>query len=218
MVVFSTLIALHPTDVVGTGITFNIFAQSFVGGASTVGIDTVQLTNGDLRAQYTDISASGSPGITTIANFGNNTTVDEDGAHVLFHINDVTNDRFELLEGIFMVDTEGETYFTLFGNIDDDSDADNPGIGTISANVDGSKYNVTYVPPVSTNVVVKTLVTSAAHIKGGVEELFNLNLVDTKVEGLKDLIQILRQMLEDHLVFSMVEIQFLSSHLMLVIH
>jgi len=170
-------------DVVGTGITFNIFSQCFVGGASTVGIDTVQLTNGDLRAQYTDIAASGSPGITTIANFGNNSTVDEDGAHVLFHINDVTNDRFELLEGIFLVDTEGETYFTLFGNIDDDSDADNPGIGTISANVDGSKYNVTYVPPVSTNVVVKTLVTSAAHTKGGVEELFNLNLVDTKIEG-----------------------------------
>ena len=170
------------SDVVGTGITFNIFGQCFVGGASTIGIATIQLTTGDLRAQYTDVPSEASPGITTIANFGNNSTVDEDGAHVLFHIHDVTNDKFELLEGIFMVDTNGETYQTLFGNLETDSDNFHQGIGTISSNIVGTKYNVTYVPPPLTNVRVKTLVTSAAHTKGGVESLFNLNLVDTKID------------------------------------
>jgi hypothetical protein len=170
------------SDVVGTGITFNIFGQCFVGGASTIGIATIQLTTGDLRAQYTDVPSASSPGITTIANFGNNTTVDEDGAHVLFHIHDVTNDKFELLEGIFMVDSNGETFETLFGNIETDSDNYHQGIGTISSNVDGSKYNVTYVAPPLTNVRVKTLVTSAAHTKGGVEEILYLDLQDTKID------------------------------------
>ena len=34
--------------VTGTGITFNIFGQCFIGGISTVGIATVELTTGDI--------------------------------------------------------------------------------------------------------------------------------------------------------------------------
>ena len=174
--------ATPEAGVTGTGITFNIFGQCFKGGISTVGIATVELTTGNLKLQYEGISASGSLGITTIATFGDE-SISEEGAHVLFHINDVTNDKFELLEGIFMHDSDGEIYQTLFGNVETDSDSEHQGIGTISAIKDGDNYNIVYVPPVSTEVRVKTFVTSASQTKGGVEGLFELDLVDTKVSS-----------------------------------
>ena len=166
----------------GTGITFNIFGKSFLSGVSTVGIATSELVTGNIKAQYEGISASGTPGITTVATFGNE-TISEEGAHVLFHIEDVTNDKFELLEGIFMHDSDGEIYETFFANVETDSDNIQQGIGTITAIKDGNDYNVVYVPPVSTEVRVKTLVTSASQTKGGVEGLFELDLVDTKISS-----------------------------------
>ena len=42
--------ATPAAGVTGTGITFNIFGQCFIGGISTVGIATVELTTGDIRA------------------------------------------------------------------------------------------------------------------------------------------------------------------------
>ena len=166
----------------GTGITFNIFGKSFLSGVSTVGIATSELVTGNIKAQYEGISASGTPGITTVATFGNE-TISEEGAHVLLHIEDVTNDKFELLEGIFMHDSDGEIYETFFANVETDSDNIQQGIGTITAIKDGNDYNVVYVPPVSTEVRVKTLVTSASQTKGGVEGLFELDLVDTKISS-----------------------------------
>ena len=71
------------------------------------------MTTGDIRAQYQGISSAASPGITTVATFGNE-SISEEGGHVLFHIEDVTNDKFELLEGIFMHDSNGEIYQTLW--------------------------------------------------------------------------------------------------------
>ena len=174
--------ATPQAGVTGTGITFNIFGQCFKGGISTVGIATVELTTGDLRAQYQGISSAASPGITTIATFGNE-TINEEAAHVLFHIEDVTNDKFELLEGIFMHDSDGEIYQTLFGNVDTDYNNENPGIGTITGIKDGNNYNVVYVPPPLTEVRVKTFTTSAAQTKGGVEGLFELDLLDTKISS-----------------------------------
>ena len=170
------------SGVVGTGITFNIFGQCFVGGASTVGVSTVALTNGDLRAQYSDIPSQASPGITTISTFGTS-TIKEEAAHVLIHINDVTNDKFEMLEAVVVVDSNGESYQTFFGNVETDDDNLNQGIGTITTLVDGTDYNMVYVPPPLTNVVVKTLTTSAAQTQGGVDSLFELDLVDTKVDS-----------------------------------
>jgi len=173
------------SDYVGAAVTFNILKTSFLSGVSTVGVATISLINGDLRAQYTNVPSSGSPGITTIANFGNNTTVDEDGAYVIIHLHDVTNDRYELVEGIFLSDTDGITYQTLFASVDDDSDNLNTGIGTIGSNSVGGKYNVVYTPPVSTNVIAKTFVTSAAHVKGGVEQINYIDIQDTRIEGIE---------------------------------
>ena len=172
------------SDYVGSGVTFNILDTSFfVGGGSTIGIATEQLTNGDIRAQYTEITALSSPGITTIANFGNNSTVDEDGAYVLIQIHDISNDRYEFMEGIFLVDGEGNTYQTLFGVVDSEGGNANQGIGTIGSNVIGGKYNVTYTPPPFVSVRVKTLATSAAHAKGGQEVISFVDIQDTRIEG-----------------------------------
>ena len=158
--------ATPAAGVTGTGITFNIFGQCFLGGVSTVGIATIQLTTGDIRAQYQGISSAGSPGITTVATFGNE-SINEEGGHVLFHIEDVTNDKFELLEGIFMHDSNGEIYQTFFGAIETDNNNEHAGIGTITGIKDGDKYNVVYVPPPLTEVRVKTVTTSASQTKGG---------------------------------------------------
>ena len=98
---------------------------------------------------------------------------------MFFHIEDVTNDN-ELLEGIFMHDSNGEIYQTLFGAIDNNSE--HAGIGTITGIKDGDKYNVVYVPPPLTEVRVKT-VTTSVQTKGGVEGLFELDLVDTKISS-----------------------------------
>ena len=58
-----------------------------------------------------------------------------------------------------MVDSDGETYQTFFENVETDDDNLNQGIGTITTLVDGTDYNMVYVPPPLTNVVVKTLTT-----------------------------------------------------------
>ena len=176
--------ATPQTSVVGTGISFNIFTQQFLGGVSTLGIGTIDFTTGNLQAQYSDIPSAGSPGITTIATFGNSNDKME-AAHILVNIHDVTNDRYELLEGIYMVDSSKIIYESQYGNVEDDDTLQNSGIGTISAIVDGDNYNVVYVAPPLTNVRVKTLITSASETKGGVDELFQLNLSDTKVESFR---------------------------------
>ena len=80
-----------------------------------------------------------------------------------------------------MHDSDGEIYQTLFGNVDTDYNNENPGIGTITGIKDGNNYNVVYVPPPLTEVRVKTFTTSAAQTKGGVEGLFELDLLDTKI-------------------------------------
>ena len=176
--------ATPQAGVVGTGISFNIFTQQFLGGVSTLGIGTINLTTGDLQAQYSDIPSAGSPGITTIATFGNSTDKSE-AAHILINIHDVTNDRYELLEGIYMIDSSKIIYESQYGNVEDDNILENSGIGTITAIVDGNNYNVIYVAPPLTNVRVKTLITSASETKGGVDDLFQLNLFDTKVESFR---------------------------------
>ena len=174
--------ATPQAGVTGTGITFNIFGQNFVGGASTIGISTIELTTGDIRAQYQSISSAASPGITTVATFGKE-SISEEGGHILFQIEDVTNDKFELLEGIFMHDSSGEIYQTLFGAVETDDNNEHAGIGTITGIKDGDNYNVVYVAPPLTEVRVKTVTTSAAQTKGGLEGLFELDLVDTKVSS-----------------------------------
>ena len=71
--------------------------------------------------------------------------------------------NLKCLKSIVMVDSDGETYQTFFGNVETDDDNLNQGIGTITTLVDGTNYNMVYVPPPLTNVIVKTLVTSATH-------------------------------------------------------
>jgi hypothetical protein len=105
---------------VGSAITFHMLVTKFHAGVSTVGIDTTNLINGDLKAQYTDIPASGSPGITTVATFGDHP--DEDGAYSIIQVYDVTNDRYEFFEGLFLSDTGTFSYQTLFGSVEDDNE------------------------------------------------------------------------------------------------
>jgi hypothetical protein len=169
---------------VGSAITFSIISTKFHAGVSTVGIDTTNLTNGDLKAQYTDIPAVALPGITTIATFG--TTPDEDGAYGLIQIYDVTRNRYELVEGLFLSDTGSLSYQTLFGAVEDDDDNVQTGIGTIGVmDSGGGLRSIVYKPPAARRTIVKTFLNTAAHTKGGLDEIRLISLTDSSIESVE---------------------------------
>ena len=168
---------------VGSAVTFHMLATKFHAGVSTVGIDTTSLVNGDLRAEYKDIAASASPGITTIARFGANP--EEDAAYGIIQIYDVTSDRYEMFEVLFLADTGTSYYQTMFGSVEDDNDNIHAGIGTIGViNKGGGLRHVVYTPPASKRTIVKTFLNSTTEDKGGVEEIYLVNIGDSSIESM----------------------------------
>jgi hypothetical protein len=174
-----------PTGIstVGSALTFHMLVTKFHAGVSTVGVDTTNLTNGDLIARYTDIPASSSPGITTIASFG--VHPDEDAAYGIIQVYDVTNNRYEFFESLYLADTGTLSYQTLFGSVDDDSDNVHSGIGTFGVISGSSLRNIVYTPPASTRTIVKTFLNTAAHTKGGVDEITLVSLNDSSIESVE---------------------------------
>ena len=166
----------------GAAVTFNMLVQKFHAGVSTVGIATSALTTGDLRAQYTNIAASGSPGVSTVATFGS-VAGDEEGAHAIIQIRNNTDNRYDWIEGIFLGDSAG-TYQALYGGIEDHSGVGYTGIGTIGSNLVNGEYHIQYTPPASKDVTIKTYVTSAAQVQGGDDEIRLIDLLDSKIESM----------------------------------
>ena len=74
-------------------------------------------------------------------------------------------------------------FIKLFGAIETDNNSEHAGIGTITGIKDGDKYNVVYVYHSAHGSEGKTVTTSASQTKGGVEGLFELDLVDTKISS-----------------------------------
>ena len=63
---------------------------------SSTGIGTVSLQRSTIEARTTSITASGSPGFTTISEFSG----EADGAYFYHQVTDTTNDRIQLSEAI----------------------------------------------------------------------------------------------------------------------
>ena len=104
-----------------------------------------------LEAQTTSISASGSPGITTVSSFGG----DSDVGYYLVQVTDTTNHRVQLSEVLVadsFVDSSnpGDTFFTEFANLETHA-----GLGTFGSVLAADGTNsLVFTPEASIDTVV----------------------------------------------------------------
>jgi hypothetical protein len=115
------------------------------------GIGTIDLTRSRLEARTTSISASGTPGINTVAEYPNN----YDSAYFIAQVTDTTNASTQLSEIIIVddyVDSTGsyQTYDTEYGVIETAS-----GLGTFGSKVSAAgTVSLVFTPNSSIDTVV----------------------------------------------------------------
>ena len=119
--------------------------------ATSTGISTISMQRVTLEAQTTSISASGSPGITTVSSFGG----DSDVGYYLVQVTDTTNHRVQLSEVLVadsFVDSSnpGDTFFTEFANLETHA-----GLGTFGSVLAADGTNsLVFTPEASIDTVV----------------------------------------------------------------
>ena len=118
---------------------------------SVTGIGTLDLRHAQLEGRTTSISASGSPGITTVSEY-----VDlYDGAYFLVQVADTTNNETQLSELVIVddyVDGTGsyDVDMTEYGNVETSS-----GLGTFGARVSAAgTVSLVFTPNASIDTVV----------------------------------------------------------------
>ena len=115
------------------------------------GIGTIDLTRARLESRTTSISSSGSPGITTVAEYSNN----YDAAYFIAQVTDTTNTSTQLSELIIVDDyvdsTQSyQTYDTEYGVIETGS-----GLGTFGSRVSAAgTVSLVFTPNASIDTVV----------------------------------------------------------------
>ena len=132
-----------------------------------IGVGTQALSTGVLDSWYTNINASGSPGITTIAEYH----ADSQGAYYLVQVEDSTNDRYELSEVIvcddYSVDTDDTDYtvITEFGIVQSHAS-----LGSIGSTLtDSGRTALTYTPNASIDVQVRVFQNVLSQVKESVD-------------------------------------------------
>ena len=119
--------------------------------ATSTGISTISMQRVTLEAETTSISASGSPGITTVSSFGG----ESDVGHYLVQVTDTTNHRVQFSEVVVaesFVDTSnpGDTFFTEFANLETHA-----GLGTFGSVLASDGTNsLVFTPEASIDTVV----------------------------------------------------------------
>ena len=118
---------------------------------TSTGIGTMNLDYSKIEARTTSITASATPGITTVAEFNG----DFDCAYFIVQVADTTNDRFQMSEVVVVEDftTDSnpyETYMTEYGNIETVT-----GLGTIGSRVSAAgTMSLVFTPTASIDTVV----------------------------------------------------------------
>ena len=125
--------------------------------ATSTGISTISLKRSNFEGRVTSISASGSPGITTVASY----TGPFDGAYHLVQVTDTTNHRVQLSELVVVdsyVDTSNpyDVFFTEYANLETHA-----GLGTFGTSIasDGTT-SLVFTPEASINTVVTVFTNS----------------------------------------------------------
>ena len=118
-------IDFYPATEIGTT---GVINTVFVGLATETssGTGTIELTRAKIEAKTTNIFASSSPGITTVAQYSK----DYDGAYFIAQVADTTNNEYQLSELVVVDDyvdstTTADTCYVEYGNIETSS-----GLGT----------------------------------------------------------------------------------------
>ena len=121
----------EPVGIATTGAVNTIF---FANSNSTIsGIGTIELNRAKLEGRSTNISASGTPGITTVME-----NIDPyDASYIFAQVEDTTNNRYQVSELIMVdnwnvADQTGDTFLTEYGVLQ----SSNTGLGTFGAMVD----------------------------------------------------------------------------------
>jgi len=139
-----TAVGIATTGSVNT-ITVGLSSDTFSG------IGTLDLSRSRLEGRTTSISASGSPGINTVAEYSNQ----YDAAHFIAQVTDTTNSNVQLSEIVLVddyVDASGtnEVYMTEYANIETSA-----GLGTFGSKVSADgKVSLLFTPNPSINSVV----------------------------------------------------------------
>ena len=136
-----------PTTGVGVTATVSIIETSATG----TGPGTTYLDHSKLDTQYTSISASGSPGITTIATYSG---ASEASYHVVT-VTDTTNNEYESFEVITLSSVNSPSEFVEYANVQSGGSLGQVGIETTSNGP--SRLNLTYTPNASIDVEVRVL-------------------------------------------------------------
>jgi len=159
-----------PDSALGVGHSVNALTVSIASSVSTAtGVGTAkELNTGLLDSWYTSIAASGTPGVSTIAEYH----PDSMGAYYVVQIEDTTNKRYEMCEVVVCDDYSSETTdtdyvaLTEFGNIR----AHTTGLGTISANITGSnRTHLTFIPNHNIKVQVRVFQNVLSLVKDGID-------------------------------------------------
>jgi len=132
---------------VGVALTVNtsIIATSDTG----TGPGTIYLDNSKLESKLTSISASGSPGVTTIASYSGNI----ESSYYIVTVNDTTNSEYESFEVISLSSPTTPAEFVEYANVQSSGSLGQVGIETTSSWPD--ILNLTYTPNSGIDVEVR---------------------------------------------------------------
>lgn len=129
---------------VGVALTVNtsIIATSDTG----TGPGTIYLDNSKLESKLTSISASGSPGVTTIASYSGNI----ESSYYIVTVNDTTNSEYESFEVITLNSVASSAEFVEYANVQSGGSLGQVGVDTSSGNL-----TLTYAPIAGIDVEVR---------------------------------------------------------------
>ena len=131
-------------------LTVSLASTESAGIGQTLSIGTLDEEKiADLSSKTTYISASGSPGISTIAKYEVSSENEHECAYVIVSVEDTTNNRYEMSEVIILNDSS-EVYLTEYGTL-----TTNVGLGTIGASKDSDFVSLLYTPIAGIDVQIR---------------------------------------------------------------
>jgi len=150
-----------PNSSIGTTCVVNTIQVALASTSS--GIGTIFMNHAKLDARATSISASGTPGFTTIAQYNN----DFDAGYFFVQVTDTTNDRYQVSE-VLVIDNHVSdpaapisTFDTEYGVIE----SVGAGLGTIGSIVDSNGIvSLTFTPLASIAVDVAVFSNALKHV------------------------------------------------------
>ena len=140
----------------GIAVTCNTITVG-LGSESIVGFGTEEFKHAFIDGRSTAISASGTPGITTVSGY----TSDYDAAYFVVAISDTTNDTYEMRELIVLDDDSdedgvGTAIVQEFGIVETENNMPYSGLGTFGARVkSGGGVSLVFTPNENIDTTVK---------------------------------------------------------------